>query len=426
MTGKRGFFPSDYVEIIEAAPNPPPPPPPARKIQAPALFDYVPPGPESMRLNQGEIIEVLTRGEPGGWSVGVNGAFPTDYVEFIADTPNSSASVGAPLSFGSSAQKADPFGDLPIPSAAQQQTSAAISQPPTQSSPGDFELPTDKAKSEAQSFVPPPPARAKKPEVTASIIAAGTSEDKSEPVTQSKPAQPRAPEPKKKSEVTTIAPVRKPIDSVSVPVEATAYADGERAAWRRFLFLDMFADFYVHQMADPASNVKSSTALSRVLSSLKFVRQALNSLNLSIFPPCTCEAELSNVLVKANSTLNESIDISGKMPIRSADPSKLFSFLATLTSRIRRLPVNEFLLFPVCWQSAMCNGKGEHAVLILIRRVNRDTDNDYSVTVINTGQADGLCYHPMKADDSDAAIKYNLSFAIPQVMTSRAINTTFW
>jgi hypothetical protein len=36
-----------------------------------------------MSLVKGQIIEVRTRGDRGGWSVGLQGAFPTDFVEFL-------------------------------------------------------------------------------------------------------------------------------------------------------------------------------------------------------------------------------------------------------------------------------------------------------------------------------------------------------
>jgi hypothetical protein len=43
-----------------------------------------------MPLRIGEIIEVVKRGPAGGWCKGKNGAFPTDYVEFISTAANPS------------------------------------------------------------------------------------------------------------------------------------------------------------------------------------------------------------------------------------------------------------------------------------------------------------------------------------------------
>jgi hypothetical protein len=45
--------------------------PVAQTLRAKVLFDYQAPGPQSMSLVKGQIIEVRTRGDRGGWSVGL-------------------------------------------------------------------------------------------------------------------------------------------------------------------------------------------------------------------------------------------------------------------------------------------------------------------------------------------------------------------
>ena len=53
-------------------------------LKAKVLYDYVGDGPNQMKLTAGDIVDILTRGAPGGWCRGVNGAFPTDYVEILS------------------------------------------------------------------------------------------------------------------------------------------------------------------------------------------------------------------------------------------------------------------------------------------------------------------------------------------------------
>lgn len=53
-------------------------------VGAKVLFDFTASGPTEMSLKAGETIEIVQKGPPGGWSRGARGAFPTDYVEFIA------------------------------------------------------------------------------------------------------------------------------------------------------------------------------------------------------------------------------------------------------------------------------------------------------------------------------------------------------
>jgi len=78
-TGKTGYFPSDYVQLIpkvaitqNSAPPPPPPvimkPKAVEKISAKVLFDFNGSGPNEMSLKAGEIVEVIEKGPAGAWS----------------------------------------------------------------------------------------------------------------------------------------------------------------------------------------------------------------------------------------------------------------------------------------------------------------------------------------------------------------------
>lgn len=97
LAGKIGYFPSDYVELI-STPVPPPIQPrnsitKKPKVLAKALFDFAGTGPNEMKLKAGETVEVTERGAAGGWSKGLTGAFPTDYVEFLPQTAQAMAST---------------------------------------------------------------------------------------------------------------------------------------------------------------------------------------------------------------------------------------------------------------------------------------------------------------------------------------------
>jgi hypothetical protein len=60
-------------------------PPPAMKARAKVLFDFAGTGKNEMALTAGSIIDISQKGPKGGWSKGLLGAFPTDYVQFIDD-----------------------------------------------------------------------------------------------------------------------------------------------------------------------------------------------------------------------------------------------------------------------------------------------------------------------------------------------------
>lgn len=86
FAGKLGYFPSDYVDILPDASPLPAPSAATQKLQARALYDFAGTGPNEMPLKAGSIIDIISRGPAGGWTKGSNGAFPTDYVEFLPST----------------------------------------------------------------------------------------------------------------------------------------------------------------------------------------------------------------------------------------------------------------------------------------------------------------------------------------------------
>eukprot|EP00981_Chlorochromonas_danica_P001075 scaffold246_cov181-Ochromonas_danica.AAC.9 len=94
-TGKLGYFPSDYIELLPVEAKPaaviPPPAAPVQQssavVKAKALFDFAGTGKNEMPLKRGEIFDVVLKGPAGGWSKGAKGAFPTDYVEFLPADP---------------------------------------------------------------------------------------------------------------------------------------------------------------------------------------------------------------------------------------------------------------------------------------------------------------------------------------------------
>ena len=78
-SGKVGFFPSDYVQLIPKAQkqttSPPPPAVPVvqkvkavEKLTAKALYDFSGSGPNEMSFKAGETFEVFEKGPAGAWS----------------------------------------------------------------------------------------------------------------------------------------------------------------------------------------------------------------------------------------------------------------------------------------------------------------------------------------------------------------------
>ena len=71
----------------------------------------------------------------------------------------------------------------------------------------------------------------------------------------------------------------------------------------------------------------------------------------------------------------------------------------------------------------------ELSVIVVIHRFRKDAEKkDYSVTVVNTNNAEGsgIDYHPIKVDPTDGTILYNLAFEMRGVENDRILNSAFW
>jgi hypothetical protein len=422
-----------------------------------------------MSLIKGQIIEVRTRGDRGGWSVGLHGAFPTDFVEFLP------ASTGANDPF--MGLSADPMPTTQTQVASNTHVATASS---TQSSTPHI---SQSSTAPTSTFIPPPPPKKNtNPAQTASVSTAVPAS--ATPTNPKKDSNPVPPPPTRTSATTAAtAPslqssqpvaanstppssanaVSKPPGSTAKAIEPQGFQKVERhrpslvaenkettlnpldgtsfvltpgtlsspnAVWRQYLYMDLFADCHVRQMADPRNHVRSSTATSRVVVAMNTIQKGLQYIDLVTYPT-TVEVDLiRDVRETLLNTMKVSLDLCSRIPPRTSEPSKMFTFLATLMMRIAKMSIGDYLMFPVSWQNTTIfkseTELAEHAVLIILRRINRDTTSDFSVTIVNTSVDEGLCFHAMKGNDSDASILYNMSFTIPQVETARVSSSTFW
>jgi hypothetical protein len=509
--GHTGFYPTDYVQvqkpqndpfgnydILSATSMASTTTPVAtaavavaatQPLRAKVLFDYQAPGPQSMSLVKGQIIEVRTRGDRGGWSIGLTGAFPTDFVEFLPAASSAAASSDpfAGLSLETVVMTPQPnvshtassahVTQTSLPSASQLPASTTsstfIPPPPPKKASNTSAAPTPTAsvsttasasiqttastatpksasesapiQSAQGSSVPPPPAKLTQtprdapatsqpsvsPVATPSVVVPTASLAKSSAST-TKAAEPAGFQRVERARVASTIENKEPLN----PLDGTSFVltpgnlSSPNAVWRQYLFMDLFADCHVRQMADLGNHIRSSTATSRVVVALNTLQKGLQYLDLATHPPTIDPDLLRSVQETLLNTVKGSLDLCSRIPARTAEPSKMFTFLATLMMRIAKMSVGDYLMFPLSWKNTT-NHKSEsedfeHAIMIILRRINRDTTNDFSVTIVNTSVDEGLCYHAMKGNESDASILYNMSFTIPDVETARVSSSTFW
>jgi hypothetical protein len=188
--------------------------------------------------------------------------------------------------------------------------------------------------------------------------------------------------------------------------------------WYQPFFLDMYADEYKSKFV-PKDTHATTSGIKRMHVALHAVRISLMRVN-----PDDQLDGLREILQHSLRVFTEACDMCERIPAKSGDHNKFWSFLATFVVRVKTLAESESLVVPVCWPYA--DGK-EHAVLIVVTKFRKGTDSDYSLAVINTGDGErGLDRHAVTVDNEDGNILRNLSFQLVNIPNERITNTAFW
>ena len=454
-----------------------PTPTSSEEIQAKALYDYTAADDPFNTFSVGDILSITQRGEPGAWSASTMGPFPTDYVEFLLPKPKPQPPAGngggglgfipppppkrkEPLSLSSgsgssSNDTSDPFSSITSSSS----TVASLTQPETvtsntpvkDSNPFGSSTSTPEVKTVAVTPVSKP-----KPSVYTGAPSA-SSVPETQPPTRRRGSTITVAQ-DQIYESTKDATVRKElsrssnaggiIDTISLgkvptgfkpfsiappaPTDGTPPSPGH-AIWRQYLFFDVFTDCHVQKIADPVANANNKFALTRITESFRFIQTVVGRLapDLDRFLPQSTEGNLAtHVMSELVTALSATMDIVGRLPAYTNDHNKTFAFLCTFSARIRNLAVGQYMMIPIVWantsRSPSAKG-GDHAIIMLIKRISGNQETDFIVTVINTDVDEGLLdYHAMQGDESDASLLYNMSFIIPNVSNAKVHNTTFW
>jgi hypothetical protein len=494
LLGKTGFFPTDYVEILpeKLQQAPPPPPPPKKKtiLQARALYDYEAANPQSMALKKGEVYDVVTKGNPGGWSLGVKGAFPTDYVEFITTEVASNTATAQPAKTNASSdafsaakpvstvassaetkhesdssRKSDnPFGDFPsneskvnnsFPETKTDNASFAFSDfgstsdnfgsnpfgDTTAAAQGFADFAATTTSNALDSFTSNSFDSFAKTKTDTFDSFANNNNNKSNSedpfgsqfnfnannnFNRTHNGNRNAAKPRRRSAFSHVNVPTPTLDGQSFVLTRPGKIDCI-AVWRQYVFMDMFADYHISQMVNPLDQLKIP-AISRMLVALNLCRTAIAYINPKSLTDNISPLGFSsvNVLGDISGALSEAIDFCERMPVGSNDPNKFHSFLTTFMMRVRQLQRDGILLIPVTW---MCSryAPNDHGILLLLTRVKDEgSDNEFSISVINTSIDEGLCFHGMHCDNGDSSIVFNIAFVLKDIPNVKIFNTAFW
>jgi hypothetical protein len=500
-------------------------------LQARVLFDFHAPNAESMSLVKGDVVDVITRGPPGGWSMGVRGAFPTDYVEFFtkssttsmgssmppviksssasdpfsglenltmmssSTTPSSNISGGnssggtSALSYGtgnsinnSTALNMNNSGSKSIAtsdkSSAQSSTVSTGGTTPQNSSSNASNMPISSLANTATKSVTTStplsntsslplqqqPLDQSATKSAAISIQSPTGNPSSSLQLQQQPVDRSATVTFQSNTIldvqqSVISRTSAPLNQFSnrgveetkfeqkparksvyanrgvaiVPLTNSYYAVTRPGAtepspiWRQHLFLDLFADYYASRMINPEENRKIP-AITRFKNALSICRTAIAYIN-----PDSMSAAISstgyfanNVLGDISAAIAESIELCENVPLNTNDATKIHAYLMLFMARVRGLEKGGILLFPVAWMS-QSQTSCDHGILLLLHRTRDDNHSEeYSLTIINTYPDEGLSYHSMCGDKSDASVKFNIAFVLKNIPNIKVYNTAFW
>jgi hypothetical protein len=189
--------------------------------------------------------------------------------------------------------------------------------------------------------------------------------------------------------------------------------------WHLPFFLDLFADEYKSSIVgdDGASKLP---AIARLKYALFVVKTALHRVNVME----QVGDGVQEVLMYAIKVINEGYENTNRVPANSKDPTRFFTYLTTLMSRIRTLQESESTIVPTAW---VYEDGTEQAVLVVVTRTHEGTGTDFSVSVVNTGDNEkGLKYHASNVDPGDGSILRNVAFEICNIPNDKVFNTAFW
>lgn len=205
----------------------------------------------------------------------------------------------------------------------------------------------------------------------------------------------------------TYKPPYVPADYVSKPV------------WFQTFFLDLYADEYKASFV-PKDPQASTSAIKRMHNALYAVRVSLTQVK----PDDQQTEGMKEVLLHTTRVFTEACDFCSKVPEKTGDVAKFWSYLASFVVRVKALSESESVVIPCHW---MCEDNTEHAVLCVITKFRRGTDSDYSFAVINTGDGKkGLDYHAASMSNADGKLLRNISFQLVNIPNEKITNAAFW
>ena len=199
--------------------------------------------------------------------------------------------------------------------------------------------------------------------------------------------------------------------------------------WTQPFFSDLFTSSLIKRVEDSSSQ----PVMARLGDAFQAVRLAIAQVKgLS-----RRDGEIADVLSLVSSAFKEARDVCNEIPINAQDHQKFAEFLARFMPRVKHLRQGELVVSPCVWSSASAvveedgGTKGLshnfHGVIILVYRTTEGTEEDFSLTIVNTSKENrGLDDRAVEVNNADGATMFNLAFELVNIPNARIQNTAFW
>lgn len=379
---------------------------------------------------------------PANLVSGTSAGFDSDPFSQIMSTPDPSVELISPNPFSTSgnisaARSADSSLDgateMSIRSSPVVRQRASIGAPSDVSSAGDRIIPprppigspgrsTASSKSPAPSRMPkpPPPPKAEKP---GKILASNFSSKTTPAPTGDTRSLPSSSSPDFSTERSS---PQLPSKNVRQGMRHTLYSGpktfdsgkSQGPFWKQHSFFDVFIDLPRSQFLPDDDNALHP--VQRIRSSCHMMHEAIVN-QMSCFSSNSFPS-IASVTESILTALYEATILFDLFPF-PLDSASIYAFLNHFIMRLRRMKPFEFLLFPCAWTSE----KVPCASIIVIYKVNDDTDSGFTVAVVNCDKfSGGLDYHASKADPRNGSVLMNLALEIVDIENEKIYTPAFW
>lgn len=208
-------------------------------------------------------------------------------------------------------------------------------------------------------------------------------------------------------------------NGMAFSLDPIAKTDSPCPIWHHTLFIDLFADAFKKKIVtkDPVLSVSVGQ---RMRFATYVIRSAMMKLDLEHEQSDSIRAVNHHVL----KVVSEAIETCDMFPNSAKDSAKYFTFLQTITTRIRVMNERDSIVFPSSWLDE--SGIECGVMMVVTKTIELPSGDEFSVCIVNCNEENGLLYHPTNVDNTDGKTLRNVALELCNIPADRVTNAAFW